>query len=330
MVIPKEGGESSVPAEKAVIRMRDGREDLLISVNLQTAAQEAAWIVPVPARPEVRAGDARVFGYLADLTKEEVRNIPLPVPVPLELLCLAAPFLFLMGGSGSRDTGALPAAGAGVSVLERRNVGIFDVSVRAATEPAALGEWLSENGYQLPPAIAPVLASYVEQGWFYVALRVAPERTATTLRGDLQPLWISFAASETIYPMRLSRLARQPLDVLIYTLADHRMTMAGLDTEYAGRLEPGGLRAEAGHPIREVVDAPYFLTRLHREKLEPATIADDFVGQRAPNDDGYQRIRYETQPFILPIPVIPIGLLVGWLVWWRRRRRRRTAVAAAA
>lgn len=38
----------------------------------------------------------------------------------------------------------------GVELLERKRVGIYDVSILSATDPSALIQWLNENGYNFP------------------------------------------------------------------------------------------------------------------------------------------------------------------------------------
>jgi hypothetical protein len=292
--VPK-SGDASIPAEKALVRYRDGQEDILITVQLQTAATEAAWILPVPARPRVQASDAAVFTLLEDLTKPEYRTIDDEVPLELAVL-------FGGAGEGTR-AGAPAAAGGGPTLLDRQEIGMFDVSVLQATDAADLQAWLVQNGYSLPPRFKPVLDEYIQMRWLFVALRIAPARVATALRGELQPLWVSFPSREIVYPMRMSRLAPQPVDVLVYTLADHRLQIPMLEQAYAGPIDPLNLAAAADHPARALIDRPAYLTKL-RSHLSPSAITGDLVATPAPDDRPYREVIYSHRTVYVPTIVL--------------------------
>lgn len=147
------------PEQKAVILHREGKETLVLSVKYEGAAGDFAWVVPVPSRPKVEKGEAKLFEELARLTAPTVKWPLWPRP--------KGP---AMGGMGGQ-----------VEVLERSHVGVYDVAVLAATDETALADWLKKNGYALPGNPEPVLRHYVEKGWFYVAMRIDPKR----VEGDL-------------------------------------------------------------------------------------------------------------------------------------------------
>jgi hypothetical protein len=133
------------PNQKALIYREGGRETLLLQVRYEGDIDEFGWIVPVPSRPKLTAGSIAVFYELADLT---------------------VPPSQLQGGKIARG------GGGGVSVVEQVEVGPYDATVLAATDPEALAGWLREHDYALPPGAESVLRPYVDRGWYYVALRV--------------------------------------------------------------------------------------------------------------------------------------------------------------
>jgi hypothetical protein len=108
-----------------------------------------------------------------------------------------------------------PAPGAGVDVLGRQRIGPFDVTRLAAQDPAALTKWLTDNGFPHPDGLDANLAPYVADRWEIVAVKLAPAARDESLTGDLQPLRLSFASEEVVYPMRLSRSAPTPLTSLL-------------------------------------------------------------------------------------------------------------------
>ena len=154
------------PEQKAVILHRQGQETLILSVKYEGAAGDFAWVVPVPSRPKVEKGDPKVFEDLARLT---------------------APISPRAAGKGM--VGAFQGEGPpGVEVLERIQVGVYDVAILAATDETALADWLNKNGYALPGNPEPVLRHYVQKGWFYVAMRIDPKKVEEALVNALKQI----------------------------------------------------------------------------------------------------------------------------------------------
>ena len=88
-----------------------------------------------------------------------------------------------------------------------------------AEDPAAVSAWLSANGYNLDALGDALLAPYVEAGFYFVALRLAPDQGI----GDLQPIALTYAARAPGIPIRLTAVATEPnMGVLVWLLGDHR------------------------------------------------------------------------------------------------------------
>ena len=100
----------------------------------------------------------------------------------------------------------LPAAArlaASVQVLNRQTTGLFDTVTLKSANPAALLDWLNENGFQVPSELAPVVADYVRSGWVFVAARLHDEAGGATPRAT-HPLRFTFPTSKPVYPLRLT------------------------------------------------------------------------------------------------------------------------------
>jgi hypothetical protein len=273
-VVPLYGieGDVEMPAQKAIIvyDSEADHEDLILSIKLLSESPEAAWVVPVPALPEVRPASTDWFVQLSNLTQ------------PLE---------YVSTGPGCGCGGATGSAPGGVEVVARERVGLYDVSTLSADDPAALLAWLDENGYAFPEQGGPILETYVrDEGWYFVAARVAPEEVEG-LDGDVHPLWLSFDAREPVYPMRLTKLAGGTIDVLLYTLADHRMALEGFEPEFAGELTLTPEEGEEGAALVSLLTGrSYFVTRLRSAEFDTQTIVGDLYPHRAPNDNAYRKI----------------------------------------
>lgn len=185
------------PAQKAAVFFRNGREQLIISPSYQGPAGDFAWVVPVPARPQVKILKGALFHELARIVE----------PAP--------PGRFRAKAAGM----ATHHARKQVTVLEREVVGAYDVSVLSATDGGALQAWLSQNGYFLPPSAKRPLAGYVRERWTFVACRVkAPAQARGLQSGTLAPLSLTFAAPKIVYPMRLSAGNPHSFSLVLYLL----------------------------------------------------------------------------------------------------------------
>ncbi|MBI5034801.1 MAG: DUF2330 domain-containing protein [Chloroflexi bacterium] len=268
------GGNAYISQERALLRWDGKTEDIVMSLGVLGQSKDAAVILPVPSRAEMKLGDARVFDELAEFTKPQVREERVPSRLTL-------------------GAGAAP-EGAAVTVLERKQLGPFDVSNLAATDTNALGEWLKANGYydNFSPGLAKALQPYADQGWNFIAVRIQPGTSTDSLKGNLDPLWATFATNKLVYPMRASANASNWQSVTVYVLADHRVqkntSFGASNVTFAGWVEPTALQASP--VLKSFVTRKWFLTKFE-DTVNPKQVNDDFYFTQAPNDDAYRAVR---------------------------------------
>jgi hypothetical protein len=241
--------EASVSEETALIVERPGEEEIVLSLDLASDGTERpAVVVPVPGVPEVVA----------------VRG---PDPLAyLETATMPPPEVGATGGSD--DAATVPS---GVDVLDEQVIGGYQVARLESGDAAALRRWLDRNGYALPAGAEPILAEYVEEGWRFVAIRLAPEAT-----GRLKPLSITFDTGEYVYPMRLAQLGTEPIDVTLFTLAGGPRSAQGLARSWAGEVTE---LSPPPHPpsVARLVDDGTYLTRLEGTALDPGAFTEDIL-----------------------------------------------------
>lgn len=321
----------AVNRETSVVHWDGKSEQIVMSLTVDGTAPDAAWIMPVPHRATVRLGDRELFDRLSTLTAPAVEERHYFWPRNGDW-----PF------GGTYDGAAAPSPGArgpGVGVVGRERLGPFDVARLTATDPAALRNWLTSHGFQLPASLASALRPYVKQRWEYVAIRLAPAEAHRPLSGALEPLRLSFASDRLIYPMRLSRLAKTPQSLGLYVLAPHRMeprsAIGGTRPEvfFAGRITPEGALRDLSGPHRT------FLTAIDQRFPQPHRITGDHELLRAAGDTPYQRITYTDSLLVVggvPAWVLTAGGLQVLLLAAAapaiglRRRRSRDAPPHAA
>ncbi len=321
--IPRDG-TASVSQERALLRWDGKTEDIVMSLGVLGESKDAAVILPVPSRAEMKLGDARVFDELAEFTKPTIREERVP------------PKLML-------GAGAAPGERA-VTVLERKQLGPFDVSNLAASDTAALGEWLKVNGYyqNFSPKLAQALQPYADQGWFFIAVRIRPGVSNDMLKGNLDPLWATFATNKLVYPMRASANATNWQTVTVYVLADHRVqkntSFGASNVTFAGWVDPTALQADP--VLKSFVARKWFLTKFE-DNVDPKQVNDDFVFTQAPNDDAYRAVRIvqveDSNLLLLDLAAIffvaiclPVLFIIGVIVLIVFLIRRRNKARAQA
>ncbi|MGW6985312.1 DUF2330 domain-containing protein [Streptomyces sp. NPDC054932] len=300
-MIPDRSSRIGVDRETSVVRWDGRTEQIVMRFTVDGDAHRAAWIMPVPGRATVELGDGRMFDELDRLTRPEHKSRGYFWPRGRDW-----PF-----SSGTRDgvgDGAPGGAAPPVGVVGREQLGDFDVARLTATDPAALKNWLESNGFNLPDPLVTEVKPYVDQGWEYVAVRLAPRLQGKPLRGELDPLRIRFESDRLVYPMRLSRMAVAPQSLGLYVLSDHRMEPASAIGGSAPKVTfAGTIHPEKG-PLAELAGAePVFLTAIDQRFPVPGRIDGDHELRATAKDTPYRRVVYHGE--LLTVGGVPVWLL---------------------
>jgi hypothetical protein len=121
-----------------------------------------------------------------------------------------------------------------VSILDRKLVGIFETTTITARDPKALEDWLRENGFAVSTDAEPIIASYIKNGWVFVAAKVRRD-DAKTDTSTPHPLSFTFKTDKPVYPMRLTSLNSQSLTVDLYVFSNARATAPHFKVESCTR-----------------------------------------------------------------------------------------------
>lgn len=161
-----------------------GREHFIREVAFRRADHTFGFVVPTPSRPEVAKVEKNPFTRLR-------QDFPFARD-PED------------GEGYGRGAGAgFGGRGGGVEVLAVEKVGSFTAFVLAATDAAALGQWLKDNKLTSTPEADAWLAHYVRMGFYYVAMRYDPPTDARGRKGRAiaaETVRISFDTPVAYYP----------------------------------------------------------------------------------------------------------------------------------
>lgn len=303
--VASDGEEIAATAEYAVLSWDGEQERVLLSMDALATSTDGALLIPTPTPADAALADTSVFEELEELT------------APEEIIDYRW-WPDLGFGAGSGDAGAAAPGAGGVEVLDTLQLGDIEVSVLAAEDADELARWLDENDYVMRDNLADALMPYVAEGWSYLAIRLTTD--ADSLSGALQPLDLTFASDQLIYPMRLSAAATESQFVRTYVFSDHRTqrtdeTASNGDPSlwFAGSIAPTQVTSDA---LVSITGEHPYLTVLDQYFEEPSSqILSDFTFARAPTDTQYRQVLYETRMReVLGIPAGPALTFIGMVV----------------
>jgi hypothetical protein len=275
MIIPKPSYYVDESGQKAVIWHDGKRETLILSTSFSGNAEDFAWIIPVPAKPEVTYSKDELFTALEDYTRPKVQD---RYPAPLMGVNLIQ--------SGIDDYSAK------VTVVETKKVDIYDVSVLEATDGTALRKWLEDNGYEYPATKDHLLQYYVTRNWYFVAAKISATATdyaGSSLRqGHATPLKISFETAQIVYPLKISGPGAKSADGLKIAAYSFETGLQGWNAGYVYPtplpLDGGisGSRQVVGVVRNSYVTLAYDPVRhgknsLQLTKLKGTSVGEDFA-----------------------------------------------------
>ncbi len=202
-------------AEQIIFRQDGDEVRAVVLIQYVGEAEDFSWVLPVPANlrsEDLSTGSDAFFQSLERATRPqftlEIEGEPCP-----------------QGGFGGGILdllGPAPEEGGaddGVMVLEEATVGPFDVQVVSSDDPAAMINWLIENGYDLSDRGEQLITPYVEEGMNFVALKLRQDQGI----GDIRPLVLKYRSDHPMIPIRLTAVAAEDdMGVLVWILGAGR------------------------------------------------------------------------------------------------------------
>ncbi|MFP4441226.1 MAG: DUF2330 domain-containing protein [Chloroflexaceae bacterium] len=257
-----------IPAAQVLITYAEGYQETITSLRFDDLPAQTLVVFPVPSQPEVDQLPAgtELFTYLEEATW--------PVEQVVERLVW------------ERTPGSTaPAPATTEAPRAPELLDDYEITRLPGTGSRTLETWLETHDYTFPADVQPLLDAYSEQGWQFVLVRLTDNAVTD---GVLAPLRMRFATDEIVYPLPLSSLTSQPLEVQVYLLTYGRMQMEPLETVYAGpvaQLDPPPSASLAP----QLTQAPY-LTTFHAAALDPQGTRPPLVAHAAPTDAAYRKV----------------------------------------
>ena len=204
----------------------DGTMETHVQILYQGTAESFAWILPVPSVPELGVGTDVFFQQIRQATQPQFRTNSETTGE-----CRTTPECprdddgwwgredyDTAGPMASADAGAAPPSGE-VEVLLEESVGPYDAVVLSSTDAMALFDWLTDNSYDIPEASVPLLMEYIENGNYFLALKLQQNRGT----GEIQPVVLRYTELKPCLPIKLTSIATVPdMPITAYILGSRR------------------------------------------------------------------------------------------------------------
>jgi hypothetical protein len=220
-------------AERVIFTMDEGTVTTYVQINYVGAAEDFAWILPVPAVPQIDTAEMATFLDLSRLTSPVYLG-----PRPPDCLRRVMPI-----ASAPRS------ASESTTVHASGEVGPFGYHVVSSPNHQDLVQWLRENGYRVTPEMEPLVKMYTDDGLIFLAMKLRQGQNSR----DIVPVKLTYESSLPMIPLRLTAVAATPdMPVVVWVFARDKVAPLNFapiriaDSEVA--FNPMG-----GHDYRRVV-----------------------------------------------------------------------------
>lgn len=192
-----------------IILVRDGlRTVITMSNDFKGDVRDFAMVVPVPVvlrEQDIRVVNRRVFDALDAYSAPRLTEYYDPEPCMRRYYDMKD----IEISSMTRTANAAPVANwveeerLGVTIEAKYTIGEYDILILSAKESGGLRDWLTENGYKIPPAADEVLKPYILSNTKFFVVKVNLDRLRASGFDYLNPIQIEFEHEKFMLPIRL-------------------------------------------------------------------------------------------------------------------------------
>jgi hypothetical protein len=204
---------TDITDERMLLSVSAAQSTLYDQIEYSGSPTSFAWVLPIHGTVTVGLSADVLFDSIDTLTATQIIPPPRNCPTPN---ChsnnrLAPPPPAAPGGGGA-------AAGA-VQVLAQANVGPYATVQLHSTDSSALDAWLTQNGYNIPAAVQPILDAYVMEGSDFLAMKLLPNQGVQAMR----PVRVTTAGASLSLPLRMASIGTGAVTgITIWVVADGR------------------------------------------------------------------------------------------------------------
>ena len=221
-----DGGPTSAPVDQTgenILFVMDGKfVEAHIQIQYSGDAHSFAWVIPVPAVPEISVGSQPLFTNLLNGTVPTYGfNVSFDTCTQ-GLFSQSGAFANegpVAGGAGGSDPGT-DHGGGGPKVVYERAIGAFDVTVLSGGTAKEVSDWLTTNGYATTATTPKLLKTYTDKSYVFVAVKLLGESGVN----EIHPLVVRYPGNMPCVPLVLTAEASvDNMGVRAFFLGDDRV-----------------------------------------------------------------------------------------------------------
>jgi hypothetical protein len=215
--------ESTVVSDhQMALALSPARTVLWDRIEYQGNPKEFAYVIPARAGTRLEASNEGWFSALDASTRPIVMAPPQSYGGGYGEGSGCSPGCGSMSTSAMAEGRAAP-NGEGVTVVSEDVVGPYETVTLRATDPNALADWLTANGFDIPESSKPIIADYVKEGLDFIAMRLRPGQNVRAM----QPIRIVTPGADATLPLRMMSIgAGAKLGVTLYVIGEGRYQAA--------------------------------------------------------------------------------------------------------
>lgn len=184
---------TQVTGHRMILSISKDQTTLWDQITYDGAPESFAWVLPTKGTVDVGLSSDAMFAAIEQATSVTVTSPQINCLPPD---CLGGP---PNAGGGASSSGAGGGGGGGVVVVAEEVVGPYATVQLSSQDPNALKNWLTANGYNLPPDISPIVDAYVAEGFNFLALKLVPGQGINSM----QPVRVTSMGATPVLPLRM-------------------------------------------------------------------------------------------------------------------------------
>jgi hypothetical protein len=208
------GGQLEISDEQIIlVDHPDATVSVVVQLQVDGAAGELTWVVPVPREPKVRVSSSAVFQRLAAISAPQ-HWVQVSDPCTLE------------SADASVAAAVSDESPARVKLVDRGAISFSEYASFAApsADPAAISAALAERGFAFSEAAALPLADYMREGMMLLALKLQKPSGTTIIR----PIVLTYESRALSLPLRASAsVTKRDLPLQLWVFGSSQAAPAG-------------------------------------------------------------------------------------------------------
>jgi MYXO-CTERM domain-containing protein len=194
--IIQQSENTQVTGHKMILSVSSAKTTLWDQISYSGEPSSFAWVLPIKGVVDVGLSSDALFQNLAIDTQVNISSPPINCPPPPQ--CSSSGFAASASATGDFGSGG-GSEPPPVTVISQSVVGPYEQVQLHSSDPAALTDWLSSHNFVIPDDVKPIISSYVNEGFDFLALKLVPGKAVTAMR----PVRVTMPGGSPVLPLRM-------------------------------------------------------------------------------------------------------------------------------